>query len=378
MKGLAPFLALCLSVLPAAVAFADPASAAKQASDQLSAAAEALDEAKSARDRVRALTETVRAYEAGLAAMRDGLRRAATREAQLSRELEIRRGDIAQLLGVLQSIGSAPPPVLMLHPAGPLGSARSGMLVADVTPALTRSAEALRADLDEVQTLRGLQQNAAQTLEDGLQGVQQARADLSQAIAERIDLPTRFTADPVRTAILMSSTETLEAFANGLANLTDGDLVYSDADISGMKGRLPLPVGGVVLHRAGEADAAGVTRPGLLLATGPRALVTAPAAATIRYLGPLLDLGNVVMLEPQPDMLLVFSGLGEVFGQPGQVIPGGTPVGLMGGENPEVSSILSLSGDGSGTERSETLYIEVRESGNAVDPETWFRIDKDG
>ena len=42
---------------------------------------------------------------------------------------------------------------------------------------------------------------------------------------------------------------------------------------------------------------------------------------TIRYRGPLLDLGNVVILEPQPDTLFILSGLAEVYGTAGQVIP---------------------------------------------------------
>ncbi|MCR9126152.1 MAG: peptidoglycan DD-metalloendopeptidase family protein [Rhodobacteraceae bacterium] len=356
----------------------DPASAARAAAAQLEAATLQMEAAQGARDRVRAMTGTVQAFEAGLTAMRDGLRRAAIREAQLARQLQAREAEIAQLLGVLQTIGSAPPPVLMLHPSGALGTARSGMMLAEVTPGLNARADALRRDLTEVQTLRLLQQNAAGRLERGLAGVQQARAELSQAIAERTDLPKRFTEDPVRTAILISSTETLDGFASGLSEIAGDAIAPTGADIEPLRGALPLPVQGVVLRRAGEPDAAGITREGLVLATRPRALVTAPAAATIRYLGPLLDLGNVMILEPGADTLFVLSGLDQVFGEAGQVIPAGTPVGLMGGSDPEIGAILSLSGDGGGTGRSETLYIEVREGGNPVDPETWFRTDKDG
>lgn len=362
----------------AALADDNPAAAARAAAAQLDKAALALSEATSARDRVRALTETVRAYETGLGAMRDGLRRAATREAQIARQLQSRDHDIARLLGVIQTIETAPPPILMLHPSGPLGSARAGMMLADVTPALNARAADLRRDLEEVQTLRLLQQNAAETLETGLAGVQQARAELSQAIADRTDLPRRFTEDPVRTAILISSTETLDGFASGLSQIADRPVAPTNADISGQKGEMALPVQGIVLHRAGEADAAGIKRDGILIATRPRALVTTPSSATIRYRGPLLDLGNVVILEPQADTIFVFSGLHEVYGETGQVIPAGTPVGLMGGDVPEIGAILSLSGDGTGTDRSETLYIEVREGGSPVDPETWFRTDKDG
>jgi murein hydrolase activator len=362
----------------AALAQSDPAGTARAASLQLQAATDLLNEAQSASNRVRALTQTVRAYEAGLAAMRDGLRRAATREAQLIRQLQSREDEIAQLLGALQAIESSPPPVLLLHPSGPQGSARAAMILAEVTPALAAKADVLKRDLEEMQILRQLREAATDTLEQGLAGVQQARAALSKAIADRTDLPKRFTEDPVRTAILISSTDTLEAFADGLADIASGEIAATNADITSLKGRVPLPVQGIVLHRAGEPDAAGIARDGIILATRPRALVTTPTAATIRYLGPLLDLGNVMILEPQRGTLFVLSGLAEVYGEAGQVISAGSPIGLMGGAAPQSGAILSLSGDGTGTDRTETLYIEVREGGSPVDPELWFKTDKDG
>ncbi|MGV6803611.1 MAG: murein hydrolase activator EnvC family protein [Ruegeria sp.] len=356
----------------------DPSQAALAAAEMLEQASVSLTEAESARDRVRALTKTIQAYEAGLSAMRDGLRRAAIRETQLTAELTAREQEIRQLLGVLQTIETTAPPVLMLHPAGPLGAARTGMMLSEVTPGLNARAQALAADLNEVRTLRQLQQSAAQTLTEGLEGVQDARTRLSEAIADRTDLPRRFVEDPVRTAILISSTETLDGFASGLSEISDGEIAQTNADISGKKGRVPLPTRGILLHRSGDTDAAGVTRPGMVLGTRPRALVNSPTAATIRYRGPLLDLGNLIILEPQPGLLFVFSGLQEVFGEPGQVIPEGTPVGLMPGDTTEIGAILSTSGDGTGTDRSETLYIEVRENNTPVDPESWFRTDKDG
>lgn len=376
MRMRALIFAICLA--SPASAQNDPSTAALNAARMLEQASINLTEADGARDRVRALTETIQAYEAGLSAMRDGLRMAATREAQLTAELRSREQEVAQLLGVLQTIETTAPPVLMLHPSGPLGSARAGMMLSEVTPGLNARAQALAHDLQEVQTLRKLQQSAADTLVEGLTGVQNARTSLSEAIADRTDLPRRFVEDPVRTAILISSTETLDGFASGLSEIPEGEIAETDADVSDRKGRIELPTQGVVLHRADETDAAGVTRPGVVLATRPRAIVTAPTAATIRYRGPLLELGNVMILEPQPGLLFVFAGLQDVYGDMGEVIPEGTPVGLMPGESPEIGAILSTSGDGTGTDRSETLYIEVRQNNSPVDPESWFRTDKDG
>ena len=380
MRSLALTLALGLALAgPAQAQTQSPTDAALKAADALESAAQKLDAAESAGDRVKALTETVRAYEAGLQAMREGLRRVARRETQLTTQLKARDSEVADLLGVITTIETSTPPVLMLHPSGPLGAARSAMMLAEVTPGLQARADALRNDLQEVRDLRLLQQKAAENLEEGLQGVQAARSALSTAIADRQDLPQRFTEDPVQTAILISSTETLTGFADGLELIAEANgIEETAADITDLRGTLPLPVEGLLLRGYGERDAAGVARAGILIATRPRAMVTTPTAATIRYLGPLLDLGNVVILEPQPDMLFIFSGLAEVFGSAGQVVPEGTPIGLMGGETAQTGAILSLSGEGGGTGRSETLYIEVRMENSPVDPETWFRTGQGG
>ncbi|MEW9918153.1 murein hydrolase activator EnvC [Marimonas sp. MJW-29] len=372
-------LALILALWPfVAMAQTPAADHARAAAAALEEASRLLDEAEGARDRVRALTQTIQAFETGLGAMREGLRQAAINEAQLSRRLQARDEEVAALLGALQSMGGVSSPVAFLHPDGPMGTARAGMLLAELTPALNARAEALRTDLENVQMLRALQVDAAERLQAGLTEVQAARTALNQAMAERTDLPKRFTADPVRTGILIASTETLEGFASGLAEIVTEEIEPAPVRLDGQKGDLPLPVQGLVLRRAGEADAAGVKRPGIILATRPGAIVTAPAASTIRYLGPLLDFGNVVILEPQAETLFVLAGLEVVYGEAGQVIAQGTPLGLMGGAMAEKGDELSPLREGAGTDRTETLYIEIRQANRPEDPAVWFRTDEDG
>ena len=380
MRWLAFILAISLPHLSLAQ---DAGAGARSASNQLANASIKLDQADGARDRVKALTETVLAYEAGLTAMRDGLRRAALREEQLSRKLDARDTETAAFIGVLQSLGAGPSPTIFLHPQGPTGTARAGMLLSEMTPILNARATELRNQVEEVQTLRLLQQQAADQLQLGLSEVQKARVALSTALAERTNLPIRFTEDPVRTAILIASTETLEGFASGLSQITEDETAIDLPPLDDRIGGLQLPVKGLLLRGMNEADAAGIKRPGIILATRPGALVNTPAAATIRYVGPLLDYGNVMILEPQTDTLFVFAGLDVTYGKIGQVITEGTPLGLMGGLQIETdaensSSTLSIVSDGAGNGRSETLYIEVRQQNVPQDPASWFRTDKDG
>jgi septal ring factor EnvC (AmiA/AmiB activator) len=343
---------------------------------QLEDATAQLDAAESARDRVRALTEAVHAFETGLAAMRDGLRAASIRETELRRELNARDAEVTRLLAALSALGPDAGPRNFVHPDGPIGAARAGLLMASITPALTDAASDLRADVEEATALRQLQQDAANTLQTGLANIQIARTALSQAMADRIDLPRKFTEDPVKTALLIAATETLDGFAAGLSQISENEADFDLPAASNRKGQLPLPVAGEILRRAGEIDAAGVARPGVLIATRPRALVTTPAAATIRYRGPLLDYGLVSILEPEPDILFVFAGLDTVFGETGQVLPEGSPVGLMGGPVGETNDIQSPSGERAGEALSETLYIEVRLGDTPEDPLGWFAEDK--
>ena len=371
------------ALLLAALLFAGGAYAQNNPADSARAAIEALNEAEAelraaekASDRVAALTQTIRAYEAGLEAMREGLRRATIREAAIRGVFEAERERLSRLLGVLGAMSSAPAPGVLLHPDGPLAAAHAGMVVGEVVPALQKEAEELRAALEEMQALRQLQQSAVGVLENGLRGAEQARVALSLAISERTALPPRFIADPAQLQALVNSTDTLGAFADGLMSIeTLPDSVpEGNVDFARRKGSLALPVLGRVLRGYNEADAAGIARPGLVLATRPRALVSLPAPATVRYIGPLLDYGQVAVLEPAEGILIVLAGMGQVFGNLGEVLPEGAPIGLMGGEMAQTQAFLIEPGQVGNSGRSETLYIEIRENGSPVDPTAWFAV----
>ncbi|HLQ20525.1 MAG TPA: peptidoglycan DD-metalloendopeptidase family protein [Tabrizicola sp.] len=356
---------LCLLALP--LSAETVAEQAARASAELQEAVAALDAATEARDRVAALSQTIRSYEAGLGALRSALREAALREAALTKAFDAKRDGIGRLLGVLATMEANPGPLLLLHPEGAVGSARSGMILADVTPALQGEALALAAELQELADLRSLQLSAGEVLEKGLATAQDARTELSKAISDRTDLPRRFTEDPEVLKGLLESADTLDAFAEGLSPDAEAGTTFA-----GEKGRLPLPALGTLLRRPGEADAAGVRRPGVLLATQPRAIVVAPWPATIRYRGPLLDYGNVMILEPGDGYLLVLAGMETLYGEVGEVVATGAPLGLMGGPEGASAEFLAQAPDRSGGRGTETLYMELRQGAAPVDPMEWF------
>lgn len=371
--ALAPWASVPVRAQAAAGGASDVAAEAAAASEALRAAVVAMSEASSGREQVAALTATIRGYEEGLAALREALRQAELREAGLQLRFMAKREKLGQLLTVLARIEQNAAPLLLLHPEGPVGMARSGMILSDVTPALNAEAEALRADLQELADLRSLQRAAGKTLGEGLSTAQNARTALSKAISERGPLPKRFEEDADRLRAMLESADTLDAFAAGLA-LSGADSGLAVRFITAM-GLLPLPAMGRVIRGPEEADPAGVRRPGFSIATRRGALVTAPWPATIRYLGPLLDYGNVIIIEPGDGYLLILAGLGTVYGEVGEVVAAGDALGLMGGTDAALSDGGAGAGEtasGTGASETETLYLELRLGAAPVDPIEWF------
>ncbi len=373
------FIFLFVLIWPlAAVAEDTLEEQARAALARLDHASVQLAEADGARDRVLALTEAISAHEESLAALREGMRKVAAREAVLSDQLQDQDREVAALLAVLQRLGNGPSPVSMAHSGGPTGSIRAAMLLSDIVPPLNAAAEELRTDLLELERLRDLQESTISQLLAGLSRLQSAREDLNLAIADRVALPKRFVNDPVREAILIASSETMAQFADGLDRIAVEQTAEAPTVLAIQKGSLPLPVAGQVLYGSGETDAAGVARPGIVVSVLSKAIVTSPVTATVRYTGPLLDYGQVVILEPMKDLLFVLAGLETVYVAAGDVIDAGTPLGLTGGTMGKNAAMQSTDSELTGAELTETLYIEVRQENAPEDPDLWFRTDKDG
>ena len=375
-----PAFLIALLILPAAALHAEtnPGEDAARAAFALREATGRLEEALSKDDQVTALTDMIHAYETGLASLRAGLRQAGIREQDIRTEWEASRRELSAITGVMMTMQQSPEALMLLHPAGPEATARSGMILSSVTPALQEKAERLKADLDQIAGLRELQESAANTLADGLDRVQEARRLLASAAQDRSTMPRRFAEDPAELQALERSAATLDAFAEGIADM-ESDVGPPLADFDGAQGSLPLPVIGKVVRRYNQPDAAGIERPGLVIAAAPASLVTAPWPATIRYRGPLLDYGNVTILEPAKDYLLILAGMAQVFGEVGDVLAAGEPVGLMGGTEPPAQEFgiefVVNAATGRDADRSETLYLELRRGKETLDPAEWFVLD---
>lgn len=337
---------------------------AQDAANALAQAATMLSEAEKSSDRIAALTDTIRAYEAGLSALRHGLRDVALSERGLQARLADEDGELADLLVLLESMSKAGRSGAVLHPGGAVQNVRAGVLTAALVPALDERSKRLRSDLQELSALRAIQESGMQTLSDGLKQVRQARTSLSEAVSERTDLPAPLATDEAAMQALINSAETLSALADSLSS---GEAQTAPLDA------WSLPVLGEVLRGFQEPDAAGVARPGWMIGTAPEALVTAPADSTVRFSGNLSEATPATILETAPGQLVILTGYDLGFVVQGQIVSAGEPIALMGGRHAAAQENLNETILLSGQTRAETLYMEVRQGQAPVDPAAFLR-----
>lgn len=364
-------LALALALPGSArAAAADPGEAVRAASARIAEAGRELDAAKSAPDRVAALGRAIRAYETALAALRASVTDAGTREQTLAVDLEARRAPIARLLAALEAMSRTPPPAQAMHPQGPLGAARAAAMMTRLTPALQAEAERVSRQLDDLEAARRLHEEGSADLAAGLDRLNAAHAALSEAMAASSPVPSPNS--PLE--MMARDSETLTALAAALAGSKEG---ATPPAAEGEAQPMSWPLAGEIKLHFNERDAAGVRRPGLVLRAPPLSLVTAPADAIVRYAGPFLEYGYVVVMAPDAGTMLVLAGLANLEVRTGEAVRRGDLLGLLGGRALDVEEYVMLPEADTGAGGGETLYIEVRHGRGPVDPEPLFAGETD-
>ncbi len=354
-----------------ALAAADAAARIATGAAEISEAGRALERATAQPKQVAALGKAIEAYEAALWEMRAGVADAAAREAAVAQDLADRRLEIARLLAVLETMGLRSPPTAALHPQGPLGAARATAMMDRLTPALHAGAEALRDQLASLAAARDVRTRGEAGVAAALPRLDAAHAALSATLASAA--PDELgPADPTVT-ILARDSASLTDFATALAKTSTVPQAPSRIATTAA-GPTPFvwPVLGQVTHHFNEPDAAGVRRPGIVLAAAPFTLVNAPANAVVRYAGPFLEYGYVVVLAPDSETMLILAGLDRLQVRSGTEVSKGDLLGVIGSATGDVGEYVIAPEADSGSGAGETLYIEVRRGQGPVDPEPLF------
>ena len=398
MSGIAAAIVICSAGFASAQTQKPPDTYSQ---DDLKRVEQARDEAL---QRLRALERASKAAareaseidEDLLTAAADSIRReeaatgAETRLEELANQTRIARAQLTSdeaaledLLATLMTFGARRPPALAASPEDTGAAVRAAILMGEAAPALSERAKALKSRIDELNALAEATYAEQQRLDFEEAALAARKQEIAALAAEKRLSNRSFAAE---TASLRAETRRLSTEAATLRDLLEG-LARSAPTTPGLKPKpsatspaqaaakpparpLPAaaasptssmtghplqPAAGTRLRRFGQT-VDGVRHEGLTLATRSGAQVIAPMDARIQYAGVFRSYGLMVILDVGNNVLVIVSGLDTIYSEAGQWVLAGEPIGRMGDQKSP----------------SPELYLEVRRSGQPVDPEKWL------
>jgi murein hydrolase activator len=329
------------------------------------------------------------------------------REAVLRGSLRERRGILAEVLAALQRMGRNPPPALLVEPEDALSSVRSAILLGAVVPGIRHETEKLAGDLAELASLQksitderasmtGLLQSRleeekrtellieenrkrsadnalalegerkrAQELASKATSLQGLISDLESQISSAQQSANAAREEEERRRNL-SADEREKARLQAESGLPDKNRIAPAYAFSDLQNKLDLPVAGTILREYGDDDGTGHPANGIILATNPGMLVTAPADGWVVFAGAFRSYGQMVILNTGDGYHIVMAGMETMNVVSGQFVVAGEPLAVMGPKRTASATALALETD------RPTLYIEFRKDGKPVDSRPWW------
>ncbi|WP_439816564.1 murein hydrolase activator EnvC family protein [Zavarzinia sp. CC-PAN008] len=407
------FLALLLAAVPAA---------AESPRERLVRLEQEIAEARAARlalgqERARLAVEeaalrarlveaasAVQAQEAAVLAIEERLRELAEGEAVKASILAARHADLAAALAALQRLSLEPPGELLLRPQPPVDIMRSALLLGAVVPALRQEATALVSEMAALGRLRGEMEQRRSDRAAALDRLAQERAQLARLVegkqAEGASSAAALAEGDARLARLARQADDVQTLLRGAERQRAARAAQAAAEIQAQaeadsrreseaarlaarlgspapapaaqptavpagpaappfdtaRGRLVRPVQGTLIARFGDAAPETLASKGLRYRTRPRAQVVVPWDGEVVFAGPFRGYGQLLIVSHGDGYHSLLAGMDQIDGAVGQHVVAGEPVGTMGADS----------------DTAPTLYVELRQGGEAIDPLPWL------
>jgi septal ring factor EnvC (AmiA/AmiB activator) len=379
-------------------------------------------------EKARLIEENIAALEKSTASLRQALIDSATRRKELEaqilaseekiaqlgvrqdairKSLHDRRAILAEVLAALQRMGRSPPPALLVTPEDALGSVRSAILLGAVVPGMRKQATALVNDLEAMTALQrdatSEKTRVSETITASLEEDKRMQLLMAENDKQGQTGAADLAAEQQRTDELAARAESLSGLIESLENditsireaaerarleeerqkqlsaeerekarqlaengVPDKNRIAPAYPFSSLRQKLELPVAGDILRSWDDPDGTGHPARGMTVASGPNAVVTAPADGLVVFAGAFRSYGQMVILNAGDGYHVVMTGMSSVNVRQGKFVFAGEPIAMMGEKRVASATALALETD------RPTLYIEFRKDGSPVDSAPWW------
>lgn len=240
---------------------------------------------------------------------------------------------------------------------------RVGIFARAAAPGFARVERASAASIAQARQLEIAIAEEQTALAAAQQALEAERTEIAGLITQRRAAQTQLTREASaadrRARQLAAEARNLRELAQRVQRATPRAAVSAAPTPSGpstIPAAWVAPTEGRITRNYGARDGDGLASQGVLIRTGSGARVVAPANAEIAYAGVFRSYGQVLILNVDGGYALVLTGLETIQARVGETVSAGQTIGQM---------------PSSDTPAPE-LYVEVRRSGQPVDPGRWL------
>lgn len=318
----------------------------------------ALAEAERAIGRV---TEQIRSLDQELLGLDENLSGLQGRRDELEQALAQRQALIAELLHEQYRQGRQPRLQLLLKQEDPEQLDRMLRYYDEFSQGLSQQLRLYQAQLLELNSTRTQIGSTEGSIREKRTALATEQQRLSEARARRQSaiqtLRQSQQQDQQRLSRLQQDQKQLEGvMAQIQRSLEAARLARDNQSFAGLRGKLPWPVKGAVLHRFGQ-QRSGVAFDGMLIGANAGTQVQAVHAGRVVFSDWLRGYGLVLILDHGSGYMSLYGHNQSLSGQPGDWVTAGQTIARVGN---------------SGGHEETGLYFAVRHNGKPVNPAQWL------
>lgn len=298
---------------------------------------------------------------------------------------------LEDLIASLAVSGRHRPPALIASPREANEAIRGAIVMGATAPILNERTDKLADEIDHLKSLQSQLRREQARLE-----TTEARLDVKKAEIEKLVATKRAQFESVSTeaevlrkrvdkigseaSTLRELLAALETSAPSAPGMKPGRIQLAAASPSqsnritdapspgrskanlkplgqGALGGLMRPTSGMLARSWGDTLPGGETSKGIYIQPRADADVVAPVDGTVEYAGVFRTYGQLLIISTSDGYHILLSGMGLIYGTPGQTVKAGEPVGRM--PDREIPP--------------PELYLEVRKAGEPMNPARWMK-----
>ncbi len=280
---------------------------------------------------------------------------------------------LEDVLATLMTFAAKRPPAMAASPADAGDAIRAAILMGDVAPKLAARADELATQITQLASLQDTIRREQEDLRRAEQALIARRQEIEALFVEkralRREISARTEALETQSRQLADDAESLRALLSAISNAAPRAPSLKPPKRKVAKKRPPRPteapefrgsalppVAGELILSFGDSTESQLPHRGQTWQARHGAQVIAPRDSRIEYAGPFRSYGEILILDAGDGYLVVLAGMGNLYGELGQSVLAGEPIGRMSDDETQPAE----------------LYIEVRRHGDLIDPAGWL------